>query len=154
MSLSFSQIPDKRYCFDRHVPEKTIADVLDDYYHNRFRAKAHKLKSVIEHHALTGHTNSRKYWRKGSSDNPRPPNWIQRIKQSIQDYEEGERNNKYIDVHNYQFTPQGFAHVVDALHQLELTPMRVHRLYETPQNSVEFYAILKKCGQGNDAKVD
>jgi hypothetical protein len=56
-------------------------------------------------------------------------NYVPRIRAAWQEWKAAkEQNNSYVDVHNYQFTPQGFAIVVDSPYELGLVDFHVLRL--------------------------
>ena len=140
----FLIVPDKRFCFDHAIPESTIADVLDDHFSGRAAATNHELRSVIEHRALTQHNNAGMHWQ-GKHGPLYSADIVSRIVGSFQEYATAEANGGFVDVHTYQFTPQGLAFMVDILYELGLTDLRVHRLYETLENKIEFCLVLKKC---------
>ena len=131
-------MPDKRYCFDHYISESTIADILDTHYSNR---KLHKLKSVIEHRVLTCHNDSLRHWNK---DNGEQKLNIEIIKNSINEFINSEKNNIYIDVHSWQFTPDSFRKNINILNELNYIDLKIERIYNTIFNSNEFIAILKK----------
>jgi hypothetical protein len=138
-------VPDKRYCFDHYVSESSIADVLDDFENQRHNASSHSLRSLIETRTMT-HNSAQEHWKSGEQQNHGP-----RYKDkslfgaAMQEFREAKESGKYLDVHNYQFVPQGLAHIVDMLYEMGLTKLRVHRLYETVLDHFEFGIVLKKC---------
>lgn len=137
------------------MPDTTIADIIEDYYLNRHKAQSHKLKSVLEHRAMTQHNHASEHWN-GQHDPLFPANLVDRINSTLREYEARKKLGEYIDVHNYQFTPQALAHIVDTLHLMGLTSLLVHRVYETVQNKLEFVMVLQKCApadKGSSAKV-
>jgi hypothetical protein len=143
------QLVDKNYVFDHYLTETTIADVLDDYYsslehpENRV-AKFHKMRSVIEHRALTVHNDVPRHW-DGEHGRPYRTEVLEQLDNAVHEYGTFAASDTYLDVHNYHFTPQGLAFLVDAIHNLGLTNLRVHRLYETLDGRFEFGIVLKKC---------
>lgn len=102
------------------------------------------MRSVIEHRALTVHNDVARHWREQSGV-PYPTNYLERLQQSVNEFEQGLAEKKYIDVHNYHFTPQSLAFIVDTVYNLGLTNIRVHRLYETLEGQFEFGIVFKKC---------
>ena len=52
----FILIPDKRYCFDKHIAPSTIAEVVQAHEEHR---TVHTLRSVIEHLSLTNNIGDR-----------------------------------------------------------------------------------------------
>lgn len=150
-------VPDKRYCFDYYLSETTLPEILDDYYNGRFVSdNTHKFKSSIKM-AMTTHNDATKHWngihsanQESDKANEDPPPFkydIQRIKEVWDQYDESQRKGAYNDSHNYQFTPRMLRDVMDAVYRLELTNMRVHRIYETLRNTLEFVVVLKKQGK-------
>jgi len=91
---------------------------------------------------LTAHNDPERHW--SGDDGLQYSEIINRIKGAIVEYEQGKKEGKYVDVHNYQFTPQSLAFLADTLYGLGLTELRVHRLYETVTNTFEFCIVLKK----------
>jgi hypothetical protein len=102
------------------------------------------MRSVMEHRALTVHNEVARHW-SGQNGSPYPKNYLERLRQSLTEFEQGLAEERYIDVHNYHFTPQSLAFIVDTVYNLGLTSLRVHRLYETLQGHFEFGIVLKKC---------
>lgn len=133
----FLLIPDKRYCFDRFMPETTIADVIDAHFR---QPKVHSLKSVIEHRALMAHNDASAHWNerdlvRGEIDRERVMNAISEWKQA---------EGKYVDVHAWYFTPDSFSEIVGILNDIGLIEFRIDVLYHTRRGSNEFWAILGK----------
>jgi SAM-dependent methyltransferase len=134
--LYFLTIPDKRYCFDRFVRESTIADVIDA---NLSRRTVHTAKSVIEHRALTTHNDPLRHWQ-GDHGTPFTTAQSQKVADAIKEINSS--HGGYIDVHAWQFTPETFRTIIEAISRVELTPMRPLRIYGTPFGRFEFCAIL------------
>ena len=55
----FLVIPDRRFCFDYHLSDSTIADVLDAFLDKR---KKHSVKSILEHQFLLTHNEAAAHW--------------------------------------------------------------------------------------------
>jgi hypothetical protein len=129
-------LPDKRYCFDHFIKESTIADIIDA--HNT-KNNFHKLKSVIEHRALTCHNNSIDHWNgiHGTQN-------INNIDNAIKEYNEYLNKNEYLDVHAWQFTPESFSNIINILNNLKYTNFKLSNLYNTVNGSCEFIVILQK----------
>lgn len=121
---------------------------MEDHYLNRGSDGHPKLKSVLTHRALTQHNVAYYHW-SGRHDPPFPENLIERLKLALVEYESAKRGEETYYVNNYQFTPQSLAHIVDTLHRMGLTSLRVHRVYETLLNQLEFFIVLQKCGGDN-----
>lgn len=137
-------LADKRYMFDHHLAETSIAEILEDFFESREDAEFHKMRSVIEHRALTVHKDVTGHW-SGQSGTPYSNTVVEQLQSAVAEYEQGIADRKYIDVHNYHFTPQSLPFLVDTIYNLGLTELRVHRLYETVNGQFEFGIVLKKC---------
>jgi len=137
--LYYLIIPDKRYCFDYFIPEKTISDVLGAYHEKR---NVHTLSSVLEHRALVTHNDPVRHW--GGDHGGRPNSTVvsDRIKMAYDEYNLSA--GRYIDVHAWQFTPLGFCEIIEALNELKLSKLELIQLNNTPHGRFEFTAILKK----------
>jgi len=130
-------VPDKRYCFDHHIPESTIAGVLQAWEEKRAR---HTLASVIEHRALTVHNNALRHWAGENGNRLRDRN--ARVAAAIAEYEAAEGG--YIDVHAWYFTPDNFREIVATLNALGLAGLRPVRVYGAVRDRNEFCAILQR----------
>lgn len=133
-------IPDKRYCFDHFIRETTIADVLDMHVAG---ARTHRLKSVIEHRALTCHNDSARHW---AGDHGAPPGCLDAVRRALAEYEEA--GGGYVDVHAWQFHPVPFRALADQLFTLGLSPLRPVRVYGTLRDQLEFIAVLERTVPG------
>lgn len=119
--------------------------MLDDYYNKRGGSDGiHRLKAILEHRALTVHNDVPKHWA-GDHGPQYPRAVLELLRNGVAEYETSVQEHTYVDVHHYNFTPQGLAFIVDTLHNLGLTELRVHRLYETVKDRFEFGIVLKKC---------
>jgi SAM-dependent methyltransferase len=131
-------VPDKRYSFDSAIPASGIADVLHAHAERR---KVHTLRSLIEHHASRTHDDLREHWLQ-----PQPlvpdlrPGDAAAVAAALREYQQAAGG--YIDVHAWYFTPDSFRQIVGLLNQLDLTRLRVERLYRTRRERVEFWAVL------------
>ena len=133
----FLLIPDKRYCFDALIAESTIADVLDAHQSQR---TVHSLKSVIEHRALTTHSDCMRHW--GGDHGDVQSEGPGRVLASIQ--EVAAANGGYVDVHAWYFTPGSIQFLFKTLHEAGYIDFVVERLYPTRLNSLEFWMVLSK----------
>ena len=133
----FLLIPDKRYCFDALIAESTIADVLDAH---QSRRTVHSLKSVIEHRALTTHSDCMRHWvgDHGEVHSEGPG----RVLASIQEF--AAANGGYVDVHAWYFTPWSIQFLFKTLHEAGYIEFVVERLYPTRLNSLEFWMVLSR----------
>ncbi len=136
-------VPDKRYCFDYFVSESSIADYLDDYRSNRYFSKRHSLRSIIEHRVLITHNYPVEHWAGNHGANTLIKDHTEQTLAAVKEYEAALHNGAYIDVHNYQFTPYGLATALEGLYNLGLITLKVHRVYPTLKNQLEFSIVLR-----------
>jgi SAM-dependent methyltransferase len=134
----FVLAPDKRYCFDRTMQASTIAEVLQAHSDRR---ELHTLRSVIEHHACKTHNDPHLHWREPQHAVVESlPVDVEHVRRALREH--AEAGDTYIDVHSWYFTPDSFRQIVGLLNELDLTRLKVERLYRTRRNSVEFWAVL------------
>ncbi len=133
-------VPDKRFCFDALISESTIADVLDAHHSGR---KTHSLKSVIEHRALTTHSDCSRHWQ-GDHGSVQDEG-AGRVLASIQEFNAA--NGGYVDVHAWYFTPQSINSLCGLLSEAGYIDLYVERLYPTRLNSIEFWVVLRKYAE-------
>lgn len=129
-------IPDCRYCFDHFLPPSHIGDVIEAAFARRTR---HGLSSIIEHRALTTHNVPLRHW---DGDHGNPVTNLRFVLDAIREWQES--NGKYIDVHAWQFTPQSFRVLIDALYDMGFIGLKPCRVYETPFGSDEFCAVIER----------
>lgn len=133
----FLVIPDKRYCFDYFIAESTIADVIDAHARS---PKAHSLKSIIEHRALTTHNDTARHW---IGDHGRPrieTDAGASLRYALNEAEKA--RGGYVDVHAWQFTPESFRLLITALAAHGFSRLTVSRVYQSVRDRSEFCAIL------------
>ena len=51
---------------------------------------------------------------------------------------------KYVNTHNYQFTPESFCSIIRKLNELSFTNFKVHSHIPTIKNTKDFFIILEK----------
>ncbi len=132
----FILVPDKRYCFDRHIAPSTIAEVIQAQEEYR---TVHTLRSIIEHRSLTTHNNSRKHWQLHDVEHPSID--AERVRDAVNEWHAAKGG--YIDVHAWYFTPDSFKEIINLLNCLNFINLTAERIYSTRFASNEFWAILK-----------
>ncbi len=141
----FLVIPDKRYCFDHYLPESTMVDILDAFITRRRR---HSLRNLIRDRVLLTHNDRARHWMGDHGPDPRTNQMSGPATRGILDQLETivrrmQIEDPYIDTHAWQFTPDIFRHLVDALCAAGLVPFQTERVYQTLFGSFEFYAVLR-----------
>lgn len=129
-------IPDKRYCFDALIPESSILDVVKAHEEKLTRPSIWK---VIDYRALTTHNDPVLHWQ--NNHGVQNLDILARFNAAKAEFENA--HGSYIDVHCWQFTPKSFEIIIDALYELGLIDFKVERIWETPENNLEFCAVLK-----------
>jgi hypothetical protein len=135
----FVIVPDKRYCFDHFIPESTIARVIEAHVE---KPGIHRLGSVIEHRALITHNDGGRHWLGDHTDPGYRENRTARVAAALLEFQRA--NGSYIDVHAWQFTPNGFRSIIETLYDLGFSSFRARRVYNTLYGRFEFCAILQK----------
>jgi len=130
-------VPDKRFCFDHHLAETTVSNVMDAYLERRTR---HTAKAVIDHIVLQDHNDPVSHWEGRHGDVYQGA--LDRLKHAIAHFEEAQGG--YIDVHAWQLTPQRFREILETLGELGLTPFNRISVYDTPRGNFEFMAVLAR----------
>jgi GT2 family glycosyltransferase/SAM-dependent methyltransferase len=125
--------PDKRFCFDHKRTASTIADVLDARGRTR-----NTRRNVIDQVVLSDHNDAVRHWRGDHDDVSALER--ERLAWAIQHIEE--KGDAYIDVHAWHLTPAVFRRILATLADLELSPFKRFRVYDTPLNRNEFMAVL------------
>lgn len=130
-------IPDKRYCFDHFFSESRVSEIIQA--HEDQRVVPGKL-NVLEHLSLTTHNDAGRHWRgdHGIYGEDVKSRWAA----GLQHFNAA--NGGYIDVHCWQFTPEGFFESINLLFELGYIDFKCTRRHETAINDLEFYAVLEK----------
>lgn len=130
-------VPDKRYTFDRLLPETTLDEVLEAHRTGR---KVHTPAAVLAHRLGTTHNNAIKHWL-GLHGSLAPAAAVRASAQA--DAARAEAGD-YIDVHALIVTPVRFAAIVEGLNRKGLTTLEVEAVHDTPFATHEFCAVLRK----------
>jgi predicted SAM-dependent methyltransferase len=136
----FLAVPDKRYCFDHFFPETNLADVVEAWAEGKRR---HRLKDVLEHRFFAAHNEPVRHWRGDHGEHQGLlPLDDRRNALFMAELERLRSSDEYTDVHAWKFTPATFRTLIENLYSLELTRLRIARVYPTVKNSNEFYAVM------------
>ncbi len=128
-------VPDKRYCFDRFIPETLLSEVLANHEEGRYR---HSLSTILEACESTSNDPIGHWEGRASPLLSGLGCYNTRIK-AFEDAKGG-----YIDAHKWRFTPQSFSYIINSLNELGLVDLRIEKIFCTQPNSIEFSAILVK----------
>lgn len=130
-------VPDKRYCFDALIPESTIIDIIKAHEEKLTKPTIYK---VIEHRALTTHNDPVLHWQ--NNHGVQNLDILARFNAAKSEFENA--RGRYIDVHCWQFTPDSLSIIIDALFKLGLIDFEVEKIWETRENDLEFFLVLRK----------
>ena len=129
----FLLVPDKRYCFDALLPASTVEDVFVAHLEGR---TVHTEKNVYAHYVDTTHNDTPRHW---NGDHGQANNDVAGAKGALE-----KAQGSYVDVHAWQFTPDAFRLIMQAIEkEFPEIGMVVERVYATVRNRNEFGAILR-----------
>jgi SAM-dependent methyltransferase len=130
--------PDKRYCFDHHIPASTIGEVFEAH---AARRQTHRMADFIDAMSMSSHNDPARHWAKDS-----PPVGVNArlVAQALDQIEKA--NGGYIDCHAWRMTPSSFREILETLHQLGKSPLRPLRVYDTTMGQNEFFVVLGRGG--------
>jgi hypothetical protein len=134
----FLIIPDKRYCFDHFLEVSDIDEVIRAHEERR---TSHTFRSILQHHALTTHSDPLAHW-SNFHDDPNASEYRERAIRAIRVADEA--SGKCLDLNAWQFTPASFRKIIDELGRRQLIDLRVERIYDTVCSQYEFMAVLRK----------
>ena len=135
----FLIIPDKRYCFDALFHESELADVLAAHLEKR---RLHTARNYLDHYLLATHNDPVRHWAGDHKNADYDSNLSERARRALDTWPSVE--GSYFDVHAWRFTPESFKSLMQALKELNLIDLEVEAVNETPRNTFEFTAILRK----------
>jgi len=133
-SSYFLIIPDHRYCFDHFLHPSNLSEVVGAFEDDVKKPPKHK---VIEHWALTAHNDPNRHWvgDHGEQFTDLASRWAK----ALNSYQEKEYN----DAHCWQFTPESFSQICNALYELEYIDLKLVKTWDTNFGDIEFFAQLK-----------
>ena len=136
-------IPDKRYCFDHYHPESTIFEVIEAFVDKKKNARHVAVLKTVDntHNEAVLHWLGEHGKRFGEGDDA---NAKEKLFNKIERYADSIEKGAYLDVHNWQFTPDSFGYIVNTLNRLGLIDLSILRLCHTLWGRFEFVAMLEK----------
>lgn len=141
-TLYLLAVPDKRYCFDHY---QTLTYFTDMIAANRRQAKTNTFEAVLRNKVFMTHNDSPRHWNNDHDVNPylfpTTDQFLEHVKKCITEAEPAD--TQYVDTHNWVHVPGSFYYNIDVLSRLDYIPWKILSVFETAQNSNEFYAILQ-----------
>lgn len=131
--------PNKKYTFDYFKPISVIEDVLAQHFGSA-QTSAYLLRAVLlETHRRT-HNSSARHW---ANDHGEVRFDKQSILSSIARFDDIVSNDVAISgYHKWIFDDKAFTEIINELHKLELTSLRIYESYNTLFGSMSFSAIM------------
>jgi len=133
-------IPDMRYCFDHFRPHTGISKVIDSHIR---KDKIHTQGTAIEYYLNVVSKSGSIAWNEGDQGEF---SLVHNINDAKHASEIIAKENAYIDLHSWCFTPNSFRLIVQDLQQLGLIKLKEVGFF--PTNGCEFYFTLSKSGKG------
>jgi hypothetical protein len=134
-------LPDKRFCFDHFFPASDVDAAVDAYREQR---RFHTATNVIRHFAFATHNDARRHWHGDHCDEDYEKNIPARTLAALEKI--SRERGRYLDVHAWQFTPESFEWLIEALFSLGSIKLRPARVFGTAKYRFEFTAILTRRG--------
>ena len=133
-------VPDKRCCFDCYRPITGISQILDSHFnHNKIHTAgtvAEYFLNIVAKHGLIAWT----AFQGGEV------NLLHSEKDAVNGIDQVLRNNQYLDVHAWVFTPTSFRLIMNDLFLLGYIKLREISFFPTVGS--EFFIILGRTGEG------
>lgn len=145
-------VPDKKYCFDLFQPLTDAAKILNDHARD---ASVHTMEAMYREHSHV-FVNYKEYvlfrkenisaWGQGSVESLKfgtndPIRWYMSALANM-------KATKYIDSHEYYFTPTSFLMIIEELNFLGLIQMKVATL--TRSRGCEFLVVLEPSSSSSN----
>jgi hypothetical protein len=135
-------LPDKRYGFDHYLNESRFVDVLGAHLEGR---TLHSPAKVLEHRFETTHNDPIRHWDGDHGERLINSFYVEHPDLVSHMYEEARSACvKYVDVHNWIFTPDTFNSAISRLWREKFIHFILSRVYHTVRYSMEFYVILHR----------
>jgi predicted SAM-dependent methyltransferase len=136
-------IPDKRYCFDYFQPLTTTGQLLAAHAEQRSR---HTRRIAFDHRAYAVKNGGVGAWGQQPTKELR---FFHTIGEARNLFDSIQKQEDYVDLHAWHFTPASFELLLLELARLGETNWYVDRI--TPANGCEFFAWLRRGGAAKAA---
>lgn len=133
-------VPDKRYCFDYFRSYSMTGDIYQAFLEKRIRQTQ---ANIWNHNAYAARRGSDIGW---FPDNEIPPAFVHDLDYSWAETLASQKDDRYRDVHIWNFTPSSFRLILKEINLLGLTDLREHEVIN--ENTNEFIVTLSKSGKG------
>jgi hypothetical protein len=134
--LFFCVAPDRRFTFDINRPVSTLGKIFQDHMDER---KTPSFRDVFDAFYYSQTINSADAWAgKLTDDLHHHAGFHQAWTKALQG------RSAYVDCHCNIFTSRSFAEIISTLATLHVIPFDVDEVSDTPQDGIDFHAILRK----------
>jgi SAM-dependent methyltransferase len=130
-------VPDRRYCFDHYMASATPGAVIEAHEIGR---RVHGLGALIDSRSLTTHNDKTRNWDGDHGSLPSDAALVEASRKAMEEHRASAGG--YIDIHAWRFTPASFARLMAVLSGLDLIPLRLEAVHDTPRLSHEFTAVF------------
>jgi hypothetical protein len=133
-------VPDYRYIFDQYRAPTGLSKVLEAFHEKRTR---HSIGAVAEHYLYSSNKGGAIAWSKFAHGESALAYDYQ---QAVSYIEQASKDERYMDVHAWCFTPSLFRLVIKDLNSLGLCPLKEASFFST--SGCEFFITLSRSAQG------
>jgi SAM-dependent methyltransferase len=134
-------VPNKKYTFDHFKPVTVLEDVLAKHF-DPAKAPSFLLRAILFEANRRAHNSPERHWQNDHGEftfnKANIQNSIARFQSTSSD------SVSASGYHNWIFTEENFAEIINHLHEMGLTSLKVQACYNTPFGGMSFSAILTK----------
>lgn len=134
-------VPDRRFTFDILRPATTVGQMLEAHDLQESRPS---VRAVYDMFRDAVNVDARDAWKGETPGLGARKHDLAGTMRQVQ----RARDGKYVDCHVWLFTPASFVEQVAELGRLELCDFVVETIVETPENDIEFNAVLRRLPRG------
>jgi predicted SAM-dependent methyltransferase len=134
-------IPDKRFCFDYFKPITSLGQIVQAHIEKRAR---HAPATFFDHHFYHSERGGKVVWMQYDNSNVGVVNNDVRHAKYVMDLHAS--NPRYVDAHNWIFTPSSFRLIMKAMTDMEYVKLSEERFTGTDNH--EFYVTFRKSARG------
>lgn len=129
-------VPDKRYTFDHFRPPNSLGDVVAQNFH---QVNNHTLQTLVDS-MFTTHNDPSRHWNDDHGELPLVG--PDKLEKAVTRYQTQRTHG-----HAWIFTDDSFRDIYTQLTDMEVTRLKVTRVYNTIRNSNSFCVVMKKTAE-------
>lgn len=139
-------VPDKRFCFDALRPETTVGEMLAAHLRGD---QTPSVRAVYDHFSNACAVDIPAVWR---GEAPSFDDRIHGLDYATQKVEEALLGT-YVDCHVWLFSPESLIAQLHELRTIGRSSWYLERIDETPHNTLEFLAVLRRLPRGRNGTL-